>query len=268
MHPHRLAVPLGAVLAVLVLAGPAYAADPCVDDHTGDASVVIRGRVGTEKTLTAETLRSAVAAGTLTGKTESVTYNTGNTPTHRTYTGVALYDVMTKLAEPLFSSTIKNAGLRYFVAVTGADAYQAIVGWGDLDPNFGNRGDILLAYDERDDDAHEAGFHSLAGVGPRLIVPGDVRGGRYVSCVRDLRLGSSDDSNGIVQGPAGPQGPTGPQGARGPQGPKGDRGKPGRDAKVTCTVKDRSRHVSVSCNVRYEHAYAAARVNRIIRYFA
>src|SRR5262245_34708103 len=229
MPPSRLAVPLGVAVAVLALAGPARAADPCVDDHSGDASVVIRGRVGAEKTLTANTLRAAVTAGTLTGKTESVTYNTGNTPTHRSYTGVAVYDVMTKLAEPLFSATIKNAGLRYFVAVTGADAYQAIVGWGDLDPNFGNRGDILLAYDERDDDAHEAGFHSLANVGPRLIVPGDVRGGRYVSCVRDLRLGSSDDSNGIVQGPAGPQGaqgvagPQGPKGDRGPQGPKGDK---------------------------------------------
>jgi hypothetical protein len=98
MHLSRLAVPLCAAVAALALAAPAHAADPCVDDHTGDASVVIRGRVGAEKTFTATTLRTAVAGGTLTGKTESVTYNTGSTPTHRSYVGVSLYDVVTKLA--------------------------------------------------------------------------------------------------------------------------------------------------------------------------
>src|SRR5215471_14140550 len=135
--------------------------------------------------------------------------HTGTTPTHRTYTGVSLYDLMTKEAEPLFSSTIKNPGLRYFVAVTGADGYEAIISWGDIDPNFGNRGDILIAYDERNDDVAGSAFQPLDSTGPRLIVPGDVKGGRYVSCVRDLRLASADDSNGIVQGPAGPQGPAG-----------------------------------------------------------
>src|ERR1700742_4854526 len=153
-HP-RLAA-LAGVGAAFALAGPAQAADPCVDDHSGDAPFVLRGRLATEQTLTATTLRNAAAAGTVTAKTESVTYNTGSTPTHRSYVGVPLYEVMTKLAEPLFSASIKNPGLLYFVAVTGAAAYEAIIAWGDLDPGFGNRGAILLAYDERDDDAHES----------------------------------------------------------------------------------------------------------------
>ena len=73
-----------------------------------------------------------------------------------------------------------------------------------MDPGFGNRSDILLAYDERNDDVAGSDYASLATVGPRLIVPGDVKGGRYVSCVRDVRLASSEDSNGSVPGPPRP----------------------------------------------------------------
>ena len=204
----RLLAVAAATVACGVLAAPARAADPCVDDHAANtnASIVLRGKVSVAKTYTDADLRAAVAAGTLTEKTETVSYLTGATPTHRAYKGVSLYDLMTKLSEPLFSPTIKNPGLRYFVAVTGADAYQSIVAWGDIDPNFGNRGDILIAYDEQNIDTAEVGFHSLDVTGPRLIVPNDVKGGRYVSCVRDLRLGSADDSDSIVQGPAGRHG--------------------------------------------------------------
>ncbi|MDA0185314.1 collagen-like protein [Solirubrobacter phytolaccae] len=198
----------------------------------------------------------------------SVTYLSGSTPNKRSYVGVSVYDVMTKLAEPLFGTSIKNAGLRHFLAFTAADNYVSILAWGDLDPFFGNRSDILLAYDERNDDVAGSGFVSLGNVGPRLIVPEDVRGGRYVSCVRDVRLASSDDSDGLVtapQGPAGPAGPAGPQGepgpavqaspgAAGPQGPagpagaKGERGAAGRDAKVTCKTTGKTK---VRCSVKY-----------------
>src|ERR1700742_3448404 len=117
MFRSRLAVACGALLASAAFAGPAYAADPCVDDHAAgtDASFMLRGRLAAEKALTVTQLRAAVAAGTLTQKEETVTYNTGATPTHRSYKGVNLYELMTKLAEPLFSTTIKNPGLRYFV---------------------------------------------------------------------------------------------------------------------------------------------------------
>jgi hypothetical protein len=279
MFRSRLAVVCCALLATAVLAGPAYAADPCVDDHTGNASFVLRGRLATEKTYADADLRAAVTAGTLTAKTEAVNYLTGSTPTHRTYVGVSLYDVMTKLAEPLFSTTIKNPGLRYFLAVTGADGYESIVAWGDIDPSFGNRGDILLAYDEQNNDTNEVGFHTLDTTGPRLIVPNDVKGGRYVSCVRDLRLGSADDSGGIVAGPTGPAGPAGPAGpsvqaspgpagtpgSQGPAGPKGATGKAGRDAKVTCRVSGKLRHVRVTCGVKLA---GKARLTRLGRTYA
>src|SRR5262245_58718973 len=94
----RLATACGALLISAALAGPAHAADPCLDDHApgAEAQFKLRGRVAAEKTLTAAALRDAVAAGTLTAKTESVTYLTGSTPNKRTYTGVSVYDVMTK----------------------------------------------------------------------------------------------------------------------------------------------------------------------------
>jgi hypothetical protein len=250
MSRSRLAVACGALLVSAAFAGPAQAADPCVDDHAAgtDASVALRGKLAAERTLTVTELRAAVAAGKVAEKQETVTFNTGNTPTHRSYKGVSLYEVMTKLAEPVFSTTIKNPGLRYFVAVTAADQYASIIAWGDLDPFFGNRADILIAYDERNDDVAGSDYVSLANAGPRLVVPGDVRGGRYVSCVRELRLASSDDSAPIP-------GPAGPQGAPGPKGDKGERGRPGRDAKVTCKITGHA-HVKVTCTVKYEGRHA------------
>lgn len=273
MFRSRLAVACGALLASAALAGPAYAADPCLDDHApgSEAQFKLRGRVAAEKTLTTAALRAAVQAGTLTAKTESVTYLSGATPNKRTYVGVPIYDVMMKLGEPLFGN-IRNVELRHFLTFTAADAYVAVIAWGDVHPNFGNRTNILLAYDERNDDVPGSDFVSLADVGPRLIVPGDVRGGRYVSCVRDIRLSSSDDSNGLVTGPQGPAGPTGPAGvagpqgepgptvqaapgAAGPQGPagpagaKGERGATGRDAKVTCRSTGKTK---VRCSVKYD----------------
>src|ERR1700759_1572607 len=88
-----------ACAAVVAHSAPASAADdPCLADHTGDASVVISGLVSTAVTLTADDLRNDVAAGTLTSKTEAVHYLTGPTPTNKISTGVWLSDVMTKLA--------------------------------------------------------------------------------------------------------------------------------------------------------------------------
>jgi hypothetical protein len=70
------------------------------------------------------------------------------------------------------------------------------------------------------DDVAGSDYASLGNVGPRLIVPG----GRYVSCVRDVRLASMDDSNGIVPGPTGSAGPTGATGATGAVGETGPAG--------------------------------------------
>ena len=198
---------------------------------------------------------------------------------------MSLYEAMTKLVEPLFGTTIRNIGLRYFLSVTAVDSYRALVAWGDIDPFFGNRQDIQLAYEERNDDVVGAGFVSLAPVGPRLIVPGDVRGGRYVSCIREIQLASADDSDGAFPGPAGPAGPAGdegpqgpagptvqaapgaqgPVGLQGPAGPKGARGAAGRAGRVTCRLTGK-RKARVRCTVEYTGR--SARLTRDGRVYA
>ena len=58
--------------------------------------------------------------------------------------------------------------------VTGADGYQVVFGWGDLDPDFG-AAPILLAYTR---DGQPMGDRQGMA---RLVVPGDKRGGRHVN---------------------------------------------------------------------------------------
>ena len=56
----------------------------------------------------------------------------------------------------------------------------------NLDPCLARHGWLL----ERVDDGV-----SLATAGPRLVVPGDSRGGRYVTNVVSVRLGPTDDGD-------------------------------------------------------------------------
>lgn len=74
-----------------------------------------------------------------------------------------------------------NAKLRVTVMVTGADEYQVALGWGELDPDYG-AAPMLLAYSS---DGQPMG--DKQGMA-RLVVPGDKRGGRYVSTVESIEL--------------------------------------------------------------------------------
>jgi hypothetical protein len=82
-------------------------------------------------------------------------------------------------AVPRFDPAIKNDRLRDFVSVTASDGYQALVAYGEIDPAFENK-QVLLA-------TTQDGV-SLANQGPRLVLPGDGAGGRYVSGVVQVRI--------------------------------------------------------------------------------
>ncbi|MFI7135481.1 hypothetical protein ACIBQ1_58205 [Nonomuraea sp. NPDC050153] len=69
------------------------------------------------------------------------------------------------------------------VTATGSDGYHATVAWAELDPSFSGK-KVLLAVAQ--DGA------KLDKQGPRLVVPGDVKGGRYVSGVVRLYVGDTD----------------------------------------------------------------------------
>jgi hypothetical protein len=111
-------------------------------------------------------------------QTVEVSYRAGTGTEHHVFTGPLLLDVLTAAA-PNFDPAIKNDKLRHYVSVTASDAYQALVAYGELDPSFENK-QILLA-------TTQDGV-SLADQGPRLVVPGDIAGGRYVTGVVKVKI--------------------------------------------------------------------------------
>ena len=78
-----------------------------------------------------------------------------------------------------FDPAVKNDVLAPVVTTTGSDGYRATVAWGEFDPGFEAK-KILVALTEDG--------VALGDAGPRLVVPVDIRGGRYVSDVVSLQL--------------------------------------------------------------------------------
>ncbi|MFJ6608915.1 molybdopterin-dependent oxidoreductase [Streptomyces sp. NPDC091289] len=121
-----------------------------------------------------------------------VEYTSAKGSQQHTYRGVLLHDVL-KDARPRFDESKKNGQLRGVVAATGGGDYRAVFGWAELDPGFA-KSRILLAVSEDGTPFDDA-------VGPRLVVPQDTRGGRYVSEVNQLWVGTVDP---LVDAGAGP----------------------------------------------------------------
>lgn len=136
-----------------------------------DGTTAVDGQVLNPLSLTADALRTGYAAQTL-----DVTYLNGTDPVSASFTGVALWDVLGS-AQPNFNADIKNDKLSAYLVVTGSDGYQAVIAWGEIDPDFAAQ-PILLAY--------EQDGQPLDGL--RLVVPGDGHGGRYVAGVADISL--------------------------------------------------------------------------------
>jgi hypothetical protein len=123
-------------------------------------------------------LNAATLAALPNQQTVEVTFLAGGTPETHVFTGPLLVDVLAK-AGPNFDPAIKNDKLRHFVSVTASDDYQALVAYGELDPSFENK-KVLLA-------VTQDGI-ALDDQGPRLVVPGDKFGGRYVTGVARVNL--------------------------------------------------------------------------------
>ena len=177
----RLSISLtgAAVAAALALAAPAVAQAP-------PATFTVGGEVNNPSTQTVADLAK------LPQHNLRVKFISGKGAERHTYRGPYLYDVVNQ-AEPDFDPDIKNDELRFYVSATGSDGYAAIVSWGEIDPDFAGR-KILLAVSEDG--------RSLAADGPRLVVPRDRHGGRYVTNVVSIRVGDSDaDVDGEQAGP-------------------------------------------------------------------
>lgn len=87
-------------------------------------------------------------------------------------------------AGPQFDRERRNDMLRWYVTVAATDAYEAVVAWGEIDPGFeGKR--VLVAFEE---DGRLLGEEDGMA---RLVVPGDQRGGRYVSNIVSIAVRSA-----------------------------------------------------------------------------
>jgi hypothetical protein len=131
--------------------------------------------------VTTPTTFNLAALEALAPHTETVTYQSGGTPVTDTYTGALLWNVL-GLAQPTVDPSIKNDILRDLVTVVGSDGYQVTFSLGELDTMFGNE-PILVAYSDTDGQfgANGDGF-------ARLVVPGDIAGGRYVSNIVEMSV--------------------------------------------------------------------------------
>jgi hypothetical protein len=127
--------------------------------------------------------------------TETATYTAAGTPVTDTYTGIKLWDLLTDAGGVTVTSA-KNDILSKYVVATGSDGYKAVFSLGEIDPNFGNQ-PVMVAYADTGGQLGPNGSDGLA----RMVVPGDLAGGRYVSDLVGLKVQSLPEP-----GPTGPGG--------------------------------------------------------------
>jgi len=108
-------------------------------------------------------------------------FQAGQSSESGTFTCTRLLNVLEAAGGAKLPTDINNAKLRVSIMVTGVDGYQLVFGWGDVDPDYGAM-PILLAVARGGQPLGER--QGMA----RLVVPGDKRGGRYVSMVRSIEL--------------------------------------------------------------------------------
>lgn len=131
--------------------------------------------------------------------TESVTYTAAGVPVSDTYTGTTLWNLLAD-AGGVATTTAKNDILSKYVIATGSDGYQALFSLGEIDPMFGNQ-PVLIAYADKAGQLGPNGSDGLA----RVVVPGDIAGGRYVSDLVSLRVVSLPEPGPTGAGGISPQ---------------------------------------------------------------
>ncbi|MGW2988261.1 molybdopterin-dependent oxidoreductase [Streptomyces goshikiensis] len=143
----------------------------------GPGEVRVGGEVAKPYSVTLADLRKLPQASV------EVKFTSAKGEQRHTYQGVPLHDVL-KTAEPRFDAAKKNGQLRGFVSATGGGDYRALFAWAEIDPGFA-KSQVLLAVSE-----DGVAFDDAAG--PRLVVPQDTKGGRYVSELNQLWVGVVD----------------------------------------------------------------------------
>jgi hypothetical protein len=169
----RRCLPLVLATAVMLiggLSGIARADEPAPDDSQLTGTVQVSGDVRTPIAFTPDAMRALPA------QTESVTFGTDAGPQSHTYTGCQL-DALITATNPNVDVAAKHPLLTVTVLATGADGYAAAVAWAEIAPTLSIK-PALVAYTEDG--------KPLAA--PRLVLPGDIEGARYVNDLTDLRV--------------------------------------------------------------------------------
>ncbi|MCK9899943.1 hypothetical protein CC117_21985 [Parafrankia colletiae] len=110
--------------------------------------------------------------------TQQVSFVSGSGTQTHTYTGPRLVDVI-QAAGPKFRPEVKNDLLRYAVLIRASDGYESVLSWPEITEGFGGVQALIAATEDG---------VSLAADGPRLTVPSDTKGGRYVSWITSITL--------------------------------------------------------------------------------
>jgi len=133
------------------------------------------GQVLNPLTVTIDDLRNNYTAQSV-----DVTYLSGEDTVTTNFTGVPLWQLISS-AQPNLNADVQNDRISQFIVVTASDGYQAVIAWGEIDPEFAGQ-PILVAYEQEG-----AAIADDEGA-IRLIVPTDTRGGRYVSGIVNISL--------------------------------------------------------------------------------
>lgn len=125
--------------------------------------------------------------------TQTVTFiSRGQSETH-TYTGVSLWSLLNQVGI-VTDPDRKNDILGKYLVATGTDGYQAVIALGEINPNFGNQPYFVAHSETINGQEQSLGSNGFA----RLVLPGDVRGGRYVSNLISLEVLSAVPEPGTV----------------------------------------------------------------------
>lgn len=139
------------------------------------ASTPTPGGVALTGDVKKPTVLTPASLARLPQKTVPVTFRSGTGVEAHVFRGPLLADVLPPTA--LADAPGKNPFLSFAVLGVGSDRYSALVAYGEISPDFANKKILVATVQDG---------KPLAT--PRLVVPGDVKGGRYVSDLVELKV--------------------------------------------------------------------------------
>jgi DMSO/TMAO reductase YedYZ molybdopterin-dependent catalytic subunit len=178
------------IVCLVFAAALAFASEPAVmlaqssvatpGAEAADATIELKGLVTNPGPVAIADLQQ------MPQETVDVTFESGGGTEKHTYTGVRLYDALDQLGLAI-DPEARNPLLSVYIVITANDGYQLVLSGGEIDPNFGHE-PILLTWNQDG--------QPLAGEqGPlRLVVPGDLRGGRYIYGIVSIDVRSINDA--------------------------------------------------------------------------